>query len=537
MPNEKMKKQSALAPFRKRLRAACSVYYSSKLSWLALAFVFFLPSHLILMGNNLGIKNIRHKIQFTKRLIRNAKKQVSWESEQQQNEWLLSLDKELAERLKSQREVFSFQVPLAMTLAMLGGNFFMIHMRHQFSNPRSVLSPGFACPHLVAGMSGILLITISYSGFAWYWTGASFVNCFVLALFSSAFVVNANRYKSGLLAFIHILIPLACFILMTTKSSLVANYIEGRYPLLALAFSLISFISIALFAQRLMHFDEEQPEYSPLSSMPDLKDIFTRPDSKIQEARQKPFLKKQGWHLWAMDWLSQYFQYRALRNDKLNRTLSWQVPRGGQAVILMGHTIVLMIISGLVLFITERYIRYLDGVFQLGDAGIPLVLVVPLSGMLLIILVMSWVQTRPLLQVELLRPMSRADFVRSLMRTHLLEVSLIALPVLLGNVVLTLMFHSDMHYILSSLILMCSITLLLICAVPWLISFRSTIPAFFMIVIGQVMIMVLITKNTFIQKLIFTFWVQGLFFTSVIIVGILMLFDTKRRWMKTEFGR
>lgn len=537
-----------------RLWAVGSLYLTNKFSLGAFIWLIWMVLNFSFLGTNVGQNS---KLQQEQSAIQNAEvglesiKKVEvgiahhgFRSEKEKSHRISNAEQRLIQAKQAYREakernrkkflnVYSLLILIMAVCAL--GTLFERQFRSQFFNSRLTMIPGFLVPHLLVGFGVIVLNLAVVSVFMQYWCGASFWAYFSLAVSSAGIVIYVITFSTRLLGLLIYPVIAAFFLNHYISSEFFGNYLDGQYPVLTAGLLLFALFMLVLNIRSLIRLTEEDLDYSTSASW---DEYFERIKSRFRNQSLKDSSGNMTWFSPTNDWLFCRFFVRSSNNTQWKRAWLWQASRGGQAVIFLGIFICVAIVAAITIvsghhILSER---------QLLRFFIPMVLI----GLVLFskVLLFSWVPHISKFGSELIRPMGRIDFVKSLILTHLFEASILAVPVWLGSILLFWIYYPEQSYVASILSICCAV--IYVCLFPWIISFRSMTAVhsffgivFFGIVFFSIVFPVIMPLSAIlgIQRIDLSFWQQCLALACSLCIGLLLLADTKRRWMNTEFGR
>ncbi|MBL4885818.1 MAG: hypothetical protein JKY95_14965 [Planctomycetaceae bacterium] len=546
-PNKNSQNQPAIAPFKTRLWAVSRLYLTNNvsLSWMILltCILLIFPFLASDVGQNSDLRkkqsafqSAQQAIEFYKGIEVGVGIQGS-ESEQEKSQRLDSAEKTLIQAEQSYREAkklrrkktlnkHSSSIMVLVVFALI--HMFAMQFKSQFFNSRATLIPGFLQSHLVAGLGAIVIILAVVSGVMWCWFEISFWAYFSLAASLVGIFIYGISFSTRLLGLLLFPMIIAGYLNYYILSAYLGNYLDGQYPVFTAGMLLFALYVLALNIRSLYHLSEEDPDYH---IPPPWKEYFGQIKLSSSKQSLKDSSGNMNWGRTANDWLFQFFQDRVTAGTLWNRVWHWQTSRGGQAVMLLGIFFSVAIVLAIVVLFdlhilnAGQFVQIWTGLLFYGLVGFSMVML------------FSWVRHSSKLGSEIIRPMARLQFVKSLILTHLLEVSLLAVPVWLGSLLYFWIYHPDQGIVVSIISICCAV--IYVCLFPWIISFRSMIAVcgFYSIIFSVVLPMNMFLRRSGIQEIQFSIGQQCLLLVCSLCVGLLLLADTKRRWMNTEFGR
>lgn len=335
-------------------------------------------------------------------------------------------NKEVAKALPVMLQGFFFGAYLCFGLG--------VHLKQQFANPRAKTMPGFATPHLIVGIGGVVVLSVLSSLMSALSSGSSPMGFLALILHvnSLALWLGCNPKPLPFSAFLCTVFgfPISAF-----GRALFVEIAMTREPILVVTIIAMHLFGLMLLTLDLIDLDEDHLDYSKVQplGMWDMR-------ASTQRNMQRNFSASHGWMAKALSWASTGALNRASAQPAMTTRQrlalialgdNWPAPIAVNLLVLA-----LICVSPLIWLGRQRVVAS-DEIQQFIRFIFPMMMCFVWGVWL------TWLQRWPRLGYESLRPVSRSEWVwenglsnaRSMAQHHVFAVVI--------QVLIALAFTSD----------------------------------------------------------------------------------------------
>lgn len=295
---------------------------------------------------------------------------------------------------------------LVPTLAM--------HVRTQVVDPRSRIIPGFPAPHLTVAALILLFLSCVLSLIVTFDVDVSFFGILSLVMTATILLFGTGYFQSTLLTFSVIggMMWLSFGAPETAVQWIIQNFFRetASQPAVILLFG--SLVAFGCLLRRMSRIHEDMPEYGVTADMETFWSQRSTSAKRQQQRVQAWWVSRSTIGVFLCDHVSGWLMRHLPRRPLPRRLIQFQVAHG-MAVVTLPIMLIVMF------FMMQMFSGFGSGPMAGGAAVIGLIMLLPIMAVSMIL--GAWMQHWNWFASELMFPLDRRTFVRSLLSGILLD--------------------------------------------------------------------------------------------------------------------